>query len=510
MKKILTVILTLALIVGVSVLPAKAEKAESLPIGGLAEVTAIKLPDYDGHVTNRVSLMNSTKAKLFGDADRSGDITAADALYLAKYLAGISSFTADTTFCDVNYDGTVDMLDLAILQRHIAGWSDYASLPFGKELYGSTNDYMPDVLYYESLPELSGLEYAKLNDAQKAVYRDIEAAIESFSTEYIFTYFSSLEELCLVYYSVKRDHPEYFWLANSYGYGKVNTTGNYFLQINYIYDSEAAKDAHAAELRTVLKGLVDYIGDTDYSDYGLELMIHDWICNRNEYDHTAASTGMSTQNFNSWTLYGALVSGKSVCEGYAEAFQFCLAMFGINSTVVTGDVHMWNYVMLDNDAYYVDPTWNDDDSNNTVYHTYFNLTYAQISESRNFYSDYSSATSASIHSGSFNYNIPQSTATKYNYFVVNGTYLTSVDSAAMLAAIKEAAGTAYSSGKTSATIEFRFSSKSVCSNTADLNIVNLISSINSSSGLPYYINSYSYTTNTPLPYYRLTVSLASR
>lgn len=72
-------------------------------------------------------------------------------------------------------------------------------------------------------------------------------------------------------------------------------------------------------------------------------------------------------------VYGALVNGKCVCEGYARAFKLIMDELGIPCLLVQGyaqgtgggfEPHMWNYVNLDGSWYGVDVTWNDTDGKN--------------------------------------------------------------------------------------------------------------------------------------------------
>jgi hypothetical protein len=67
--------------------------------------------------------------------------------------------------------------------------------------------------------------------------------------------------------------------------------------------------------------------------------------------------------------YGALVRGKSVCEGYSKAFKVMMDALGVPCVLVQGyaltndayQAHMWNYVQLDDKWYGIDATWNDGD-----------------------------------------------------------------------------------------------------------------------------------------------------
>lgn len=500
MKKIITLI-CVTLIVCTSFIPANAaETTANADIITEDKFVITEVPAPKGPISQTVTEYYDSKPKIFGDINSSGTIDSYDILCLAKNLAGDEDYPVNKIFGDVNFDGNIDMLDLAILQRHMAEWTDYASLPYGKEVYVSVNDCMPDVLYYEPLPEFSGLEYEKLNANQRQAYKMIEAAAWNISGEYIYANASSINELCLVYYSFRNDHPEIFWFSNSFSYFTYNN--KYGIVLEYRYQTKEDLNPYIDRLHNKLQGLVDYIGDTDYNDYELELKIHDWVCKQNEYDYTAAEKRMNNSNFNSWTLYGALVSGKSVCEGYAEAFQFCLSMFGIKATIVKGDNHMWNYVILDGDAYYVDPTWNDDEP---VSHKWFNLTYQEIGRDHYFYADYS--TSYSVPSGEFNYNIPISTAIKYNYHVQNGTYVTEFDKDIMAEMLRDAIENAYRRGESKVTLELYISENANVTSVDSLYIRDAILDIHWA-GNQYWIESYSHTSTGFLPNLNITINIA--
>lgn len=85
--------------------------------------------------------------------------------------------------------------------------------------------------------------------------------------------------------------------------------------------------------------------------------------------------------------YGCLVLGKSVCIGYATTFKLFMDIFGVENKLVhykgsIEDEHCFNLIKLDNEWYYVDPTWDDPvpDRGQIVSHLFFNVTYSYMVE----------------------------------------------------------------------------------------------------------------------------------
>ncbi|MBO4769627.1 MAG: hypothetical protein J5563_02460 [Clostridia bacterium] len=83
--------------------------------------------------------------------------------------------------------------------------------------------------------------------------------------------------------------------------------------------------------------------------------IHDFVAGRTVYDKKAEWC---------YSPFGALVGGRAVCEGYAEAFKMLCDYNGIPCVCVSGvgnsENHMWNCVRMDDGKWYaVDVTWDD-------------------------------------------------------------------------------------------------------------------------------------------------------
>ena len=90
------------------------------------------------------------------------------------------------------------------------------------------------------------------------------------------------------------------------------------------------------------------------------LMIHDRLATWCEYDETYIND-KDNMPYDSYTMYGALVSRVAVCQGYAEAYNFLLDQLGFSNYVCTSAQvnHAWNIVEVYGKKYHIDVTWDD-------------------------------------------------------------------------------------------------------------------------------------------------------
>ena len=184
------------------------------------------------------------------------------------------------------------------------------------------------------------------------------------------------EDLKDVFTAVLYDNPDMFWVDYEYDYmvysDSVAFSPKYRLTEDEVKTMQDSVNDKIDEIITEVNKLD--------SDYEKELYIHDYIIENTEYD-------ISTLENMGDTVHSVLVSGKSICEGYARTVQILLDKLGIENYLVTGDTesdgeilpHMWNIVNIDGDNYHLDVTWDDlNDEFDTVYF-YFNVTDEYIS-----------------------------------------------------------------------------------------------------------------------------------
>ncbi|AMH94404.1 transglutaminase domain-containing protein [methanogenic archaeon ISO4-H5] len=122
-----------------------------------------------------------------------------------------------------------------------------------------------------------------------------------------------------------------------------------------------------------LKDFVDGYKPTSTSNPYLTVKsIHDYVCDTLSYTtERPIPEGMHLRNAATALIGDHIV----VCEGYAKAFKILCDKYDIPCIIVTGTTddpeerHMWNYVQMDDEKWYlVDCTW--DDQTTRVY-TYF-------------------------------------------------------------------------------------------------------------------------------------------
>lgn len=219
--------------------------------------------------------------------------------------------------------------------------------------------------------------YSLLTDNEKYIYDQIYEGVtatppeEKIDLDYARAI--ELDELERAFSLFINDHPECFWISNSYAY---SASGTIIVSVSPQYhfngeELENAKSAFDQKTLEIMQGLP--IG----SNYDKALYLHDAL----------ASTVTYRQVGLHQTAYGALVDGEAVCAGYAAAYQHLLKRAGIKASTVTGYSvdpstkenipHAWNIVWMDeNTCVYTDVTW--DDQGDTVYHYYFNISRSEI------------------------------------------------------------------------------------------------------------------------------------
>ncbi len=203
--------------------------------------------------------------------------------------------------------------------------------------------------------------YAMLEADMQQIYSQIYANALSLTASFTPVTPVSVSQLKTVFEAVYNDHPELFWLDTGYSckYLRSGRCAEITLKFNEtVNDLEQARAAFEGAAGSVIVQ-AQSLG----SQYDKEKYVHDALMGLAEYD---LSSPMNQ------SAYSALVDGRSVCAGYARAFQYMMQQLGIPCYYCTGyagEDHAWNIVKLDGTYYNVDVTW--DDTEEPTYN-YFN------------------------------------------------------------------------------------------------------------------------------------------
>jgi hypothetical protein len=203
--------------------------------------------------------------------------------------------------------------------------------------------------------------YGIINDTQKALYRQIYANADGEIKHFSPVTDATSTDLTNAFTAVVNDHPELFWVETSYKF-KYTPKGD-VADITLVFNTTAddlvtSKDKFNAAAKLITDATYGY-----YTNYEKEKICHDELIKNVKYDENAPMNQ---------SAYSALVYGRTVCAGYARAFQYVLQQLNIPCYYVTGYAgqnHAWNIVKLEDGYYNVDVTW--DDTNPSTY-DYFN------------------------------------------------------------------------------------------------------------------------------------------
>lgn len=152
---------------------------------------------------------------------------------------------------------------------------------------------------------------------------------------------------------VLNNNPQYFYVKN-YKYYYNQSSGNVIsLEFTYYDLASELKIAYEANVYSLLAKVND-----SWSDMEKVLFINDYIASHCAYDEAALQNSPAPHTYDA---YGALVNGRAVCQGYAEAFQDLMNRLDVPCEMVTSKTlnHAWNMVQIGNHWYHVDVTWND-------------------------------------------------------------------------------------------------------------------------------------------------------
>ena len=211
--------------------------------------------------------------------------------------------------------------------------------------------------------------YEMLDENGQRIYRQIYANAKALNQAFAPVEPVQAGKLRDIFSAVYNDHPALFWLDTAYGC-KHRSDGQ-CVEIDLVFNRtarnlEKENAVFLAAAKEILTGAEAFT-----TEYDKERFVHDTLIGKLDYSRSAEMNQ---------SAYSALVNGRTVCAGYARAFQYLMQRLQIPCYYCSGyagENHAWNIIRLEDGFYNVDVTWDDTDGGNNAY---FNKTDEEYSD----------------------------------------------------------------------------------------------------------------------------------
>ncbi len=252
--------------------------------------------------------------------------------------------------------------------------------------------YNEDFIINELTVSSSTYYYNQLNDSEKHVYELIANAVKILDTridisKIITDDIAENEKIvknAITYFFM--DHPEVYYLDNSYSLYTINNIiiDMFVVELSYDFDNINDLNVDIQKLDVILEEIV--LRNIGISDFEKELFFHDYIVSNSTYYEYENIEDIAEKYH---TIEGILTENTGVCDALSKTMQILLDKVGIESILVTGvlenEDHAWLMVNINKSWYHLDVTSDmyvkDDDGNILApVHTYFNVTENEIKE----------------------------------------------------------------------------------------------------------------------------------
>ena len=220
--------------------------------------------------------------------------------------------------------------------------------------------------------------YNHMTKSQQAAYHSILAGVKKLADEIQIPALAG-EELYNVFFQMRLDHPEIFWVI-SFKYRYYKDSPNLIFIPEYLFDKNKIRE-HQKAMEARMEKLVRPA--MKLSQWEKEKYVHDFICENVRYDKLKKPY--------SHEIIGPLGQGVGVCEGIAKAVKVLLDALGVWCMIaICGNNpekgikyrHTWNIVKTEGTYYHLDATFDNslgaDHHNSEIRYDYFNLDDQQI------------------------------------------------------------------------------------------------------------------------------------
>ena len=154
-------------------------------------------------------------------------------------------------------------------------------------------------------------------------------------------------------------NPQFFYLEK-WNYSYYPSTGQ-VTKLMFTYTGSRERIRYQREeIEKALAETEEMVDRERMTEEEIALALHDYLAVHVKYAYDDYLDG--TVSDSAYNIYGALVEGEAVCQGYALAYEFLLKRYGLQScgiAVSNKANHAWNVVKIGNIWYHVDVTGDD-------------------------------------------------------------------------------------------------------------------------------------------------------
>ena len=178
---------------------------------------------------------------------------------------------------------------------------------------------------------------------------------EMAKTIYVHSYSATYNDIATAIENVFNKRPDVFYVSKTINCAIASDGYVTTITPVYLFTSEQVESAKT----TINNSVNALIGDLDSSMTDIQklLLLHDRMILDIEYVDEEDADIYDTLTENDYTIYGAFVNKKGVCEAYAKAFKYCVDLLGIENEIIpysTTNRCVWNQVKINGNWYNVD------------------------------------------------------------------------------------------------------------------------------------------------------------
>lgn len=228
--------------------------------------------------------------------------------------------------------------------------------------------------------------YSIMTPDERRAYKMIFNGLKMRAFNIVVSVYISLDQVQDVYLKVLYDNPLFYYI-NQTIIKTQGQPGHWILLPEYLLTKTEINKINI-NIRKVINSVKARADAFRNNKFRLEKCLHDSVVKSVAYDYDSIK---KKDSFHAYSIVGAFLDRRAVCEGIAKAFKLLCNEFGMKCIVVLGKAdkkgvftedsyHAWNLVKVDNESYYVDVTWDNlyDKDFHHISYDYFNLTTKEI------------------------------------------------------------------------------------------------------------------------------------